>query len=287
MSPLRTLGVDTSMPIGQVAGDLRPYTCCRRPARWRSRPALGRFARRDVDELERVPAERRGRSGLERQRRRPGVAVRRRQRDGDDDDADVHDHASVGAPDQPAPALPAGGEDDLAQRRPGGEPGRGRSRAAAPIPRPRRRRRQRGRSRRTPPARTAAREQLAARLAPRQHRGDRHQEQQHQPDRRRQPVEVRTADVDLAVLQHLDEAAGTRCRAGRRRRTRRTARCWRGTPPRATPESRSCPAIAARSPRQPIRASDSDDDDAEERQQIGTDRAVAEGVDARQHARSG
>ena len=48
-------------------------------------------------------------------------------------------------------------------------------------------------------------EQLAARLAPRQHRGDRHEEQQDEPERHRQPIEVRRADVDLAILEHLDE----------------------------------------------------------------------------------
>src|SRR6188472_3079198 len=73
-------------------------------------------------ELEGVPAPFDGAAGFERQRGGVGEAVRGRQRHGDDDHTDVHDHATVGPTDEAAEALPAGGERQLAQGRPGGEP---------------------------------------------------------------------------------------------------------------------------------------------------------------------
>ncbi len=88
-------------------------------------------------------------------------------------------------------------------------------------------------------------QQLAAGLAPRQHRRDGHEEQQREADRHascgRSTARRPTMRLVAAAPRR---AAGTRCRAARRTRTRRTARCWRGTRPRARPASRCARASA-------------------------------------------
>ncbi len=129
-------------------------------------------------------------------------------------------------------------------------------------------------------------QQLDARLAPRQHRRHGHEEQQGQADRRRQPVEVRRADDGAAVLQRLDEQREHRAQqddegehgeqhvVGEERalaRQRRVDGARRAQPVAAPPDE----------------GQRHGDDDAEERQQVVADRAVAEGVDARQHAGAG
>ena len=129
-------------------------------------------------------------------------------------------------------------------------------------------------------------QQLQARLAPRQHRGDRHQEQQGQPDRRRQPVEVRRADDGAAVLQRLDEQREHRAEQddeGEHREQHVVGE------ERALPRQRRVDgagrAQAVTAP--PDQGQRHGDDEAEEHEQVGADRPVTEGVDARQHAGAG
>ena len=116
----------------------------------------------------------------------------------------MHDHAAIGTTNQATPALAARGQDELAQRRTRGE--------TAEAKRKQRRKtagtdkqRDDDRQRTTPcrPEQTLA-QQLGAGFTPRQHRRNGHQEQQRDSERNGEPLEVRGAHLDGAVLQRFD-----------------------------------------------------------------------------------
>ena len=210
-----------------------------------------------------------GCAGVERERRRVGVAVRRHQRDGDDDHADVHDHAAVGPADEAAPALPAGGQHHLAQRR-------------------RRRRTRRGRTPRSgasPSAPTSTATHERADAAPR---------------RPEQPLAEQLAAAPCATAAPGRRPSGTAATSpigiDSRSKYGAPTTIWRScsastssgnTVPSSTTKANTvnstllarnapsrdsgesiAPGERRRSPRQAISAERHDDDDAEERQQV-------------------
>ena len=253
-----------------------------------TRPCSRSFCRGVTStQLERVTAPRRRLAGVEGDRRRAGVAVRRRQRDGDHDHAEVHDHAAVGPPDQPAPALAPRRQHDLAQRRPGGEPGEAEGDERRPARRRRRARRARASRRRTTPARTAgpaaAPRWPCATAAP------------------GRPPSGTAARCPIGIVSRSKYGGPTTvwrsCSASTssgntvpssttNANTANSTLLARNAPSRDSGES-IAPGERRRSPRQPISTSDDGDDDPEEREQVGADRPVAEGVHAVEHARSG
>ncbi len=235
-----------------------------------ARPVVDRLA--DLLQLERVPTPRTLLADLEGERGRARVAVRGDERDGDEDHADVHDHPAVGPSDQATPALAARRQDELAARRSGGatgEPERDERRPAARTEGNGDDERAGAAPRR--PEQPLA-QQLGARLAPRQHRGDGHQEQQGQPDRRGEPVEVRRADDRAPVLQRLDEQredGAEQDDEGEHREQHVVGEERALARQRRVDRARRAQAIAA--PRD--QGQRDADDEAEEHQQVGADRA--------------
>ena len=125
--------------------------------------------------------------------------------DGDENDADVDDHAAVGSPDEPAPALAAGRQRQLTHGRAGrerSEPEGDERRQAAETGRHAQRDDERC-DRRRPEEPLA--QHLLRRLAPRQHRSHRHEKEQGDDDRRRHTVEVRTTDRQAVTVESLGQ----------------------------------------------------------------------------------
>ena len=182
----------------------------------------------------------------EREVRLVAVGGARGEADRDDHHAEVHDHAAVGPADEPAQALAAGRQHDLAA-------------APAPAANPPR-----------PNATSGARPRAPSATAS-DHDADADPRRPQQPVRaaaRRDalrhgstgaiamrnssamPIGIvmrskyGRADRDAVAVAPPRRSAGTPCRAARRTRRRRTAGCWRGTRPRARPASRCGPASA-------------------------------------------
>ena len=146
------------------------------------------------------------------------------------------------------PAAAAGADDELADdagHRERGQPEREHLRELAGAERDRDDHGERARPRRHE---QAVAQHLAARRPPRQRRRRRHEEQQREAESASSSGRSTARPPTAAGPGAPRRAAGTRCRAARRTRARRTAGCWRGTPTHATPASRCARARAAGRP---------------------------------------
>ena len=127
----------------------------------------------------------------------------------------------------------------------------------------------------------------AADLAPAEHRRHRHQEEQGQADRDGHGVEEGRADGDLLLGRPPRRAAGTPCRAARRRRSRRTATLLRRNAPSRPSGASMPPGERSRSPRQAMRPKPDDDHHEEEPDEQRPERRLREGVHRGDDARPG